>query len=339
MSRTYERILIVLLGAIGDVVRALPLAMRLRSAWPAAKLMWAIEPAAAPIVDRHPALDDVVLFNRPEGVREFARFLRSVRACGAQLTLDLQRHFKSGLTSWASGAPTRMGFAVADSREGNWLFNNRHIAPVERFSPKVVQYLSFADHLEVPRAPVAFGLRLAPDEDARVAELLADVHGRFAALFMGSTWPSRSWFPLPTATVCRELRRRGLSVVLIGAPSDQPFAREVVAAGAEVVNLVGHTSLRDVVGILARATIAVGPDSGPMHISAAVGTPVVSLWGATSPLRSAPWGSENLIVRGDVPCAPCYLRRCPIGRLCMDTIRPETVLLRVDDALRKASKD
>jgi ADP-heptose:LPS heptosyltransferase len=103
--------------------------------------------------------------------------------------------------------------------------------------------------------------------------------------------------------------------------------------------LVGRTSLRDVIGILARATITVGPDSGPMHISSAVGTPVVSLWGATSPLRSAPWGSENLIVRGDVPCAPCYLRRCPIGRLCMERIRPQAVLSRVDDVLEKESTD
>jgi ADP-heptose:LPS heptosyltransferase len=297
--------------------------------------MWAIEPAAAPIVDRHPALDEIIVFNRPEGARAFARFLRAVRDCGAELTLDLQRHFKSGLTSWCSGATTRIGFAVANSREGNWLFNNQHVGPVERFSPKVAQFLSFADYLEVPPAPVSFGLRLQPDEEARVAELLSNVRGPFAALFTGSTWPSRSWFPRPTATLCRELRARGLSAVLVGASSDEPFAREVVAAGAEVVNLVGRTSLRDVVGILARAQIAIGPDSGPMHIASAVGTPVVSLWGATSPARSAPYGSENLVVRGDVPCAPCYLPCCPIGRLCMEEIRPETVLSRVDDVLRK----
>jgi ADP-heptose:LPS heptosyltransferase len=279
----YERVLIVLLGAIGDVVRALPLATRLRAGWPAAKLMWAVEPAAAPIVDRHPALDEVIQFDRSAGIRGFVRFLRVVRAREVDLTLDLQRHFKSGLTSWYSGAAARIGFAVANSREGNWLFNNRHVAPVERFSPKVAQYLSFADSLDVPPAPLSFGLRLQPDEEARVTELLSGVQGRFAALFTGSTWPSRSWFPLPTAALCRALRERGLCVVLIGAPSDGPFAREVVAAGAEVANLVGRTSLRDVIGILARAVIAVGPDSGPMHISAAVGTPVVCLWGAPTP--------------------------------------------------------
>lgn len=338
MTMPHERILIILLGAIGDVVRALPLATRLRSGWPTCRLMWAVEPPAAPIVEHHPAVDEVIVFDRPKGGGEFVRFLRAVRARRAELALDLQRHFKSGVTSWYSGAATRIGFAVADSREGNWLFNNRHVSPVERFSPKVAQYLSFADYLELPATPVSFDLRLRADEEGRVGSLLAGVGGRFAVLFTGSTWPSRSWFPLPAATLCRELRSRGLAVVLIGAAADEPFARQVVDAGAEVVNLVGRTSLRDVIGILQRATIAAGPDCGPMHIAAAVGTPVVSLWGATSPARSAPHGSENLVVRGDVPCAPCYLRRCPIGRLCMEEIRSEAVLARVEDALRVGSE-
>lgn len=335
----YERILIVLLGAIGDVVRALPLAMRLRAGWPAARLVWAVEPAAAPIVDRHPALDGTIRFERPDGARGLVRFLRDVRSYGPDLTLDLQRHFKSGLTSWRSGAAMRIGFAPANSREGNFLFNNRHVAPVERFSPKVAQFLSFADYLEAPPAPISFGLRLQADEEERVTELLSAVRGPFAVLFTGSTWPSRSWFPHPTAAVCRELRARGLAVVFVGAASERPFATAVIAAGADAVNLVGRTSLRDVIGILARARITVGPDSGPMHIAAAVGTPVVSFWGATSPARSAPHGSENLVVRGDVPCAPCYLPRCPIGRLCMEKIRPEMVLSRVDEVLRNGSKD
>lgn len=339
MTMPYERILIVLFGAIGDVVRALPLAMRLRAGWPSAKLLWAVEPAAAPIVERHPALDRIIPFHRPDGARGFARFLRAVRTHRPELALDLQRHLKSGLTSWSSGATTRLGFATTNSREGNFLFNNRHIPPVERFSPKVAQYLAFADHLGIPPAPISFGLHVQPDEEARIAALLSTVQDPFAVLFTGSTWPSRSWFPRPTAILCRELRERGLSAVLVGAASDQPFADVVAEAAGDVVNLVGRTSLRDVIGILARAEIAIGPDSGPMHIAAAVGTPVVSLWGATSPARSAPHGSENLVVRGDVPCAPCYLPRCPIGRLCMERIAPEMVLSRVDEVLQEAAEE
>jgi len=82
-----------------------------------------------------------------------------------------------------------------------------------------------------------------------------------------------------------------------------------------------------------------GPDSGPMHIAAAVGTPVVALFGATSPRRTAPYGSEDLVVRGDAPCAPCYERRCPIGQLCMETITPTKVMERVERALARRARD
>ena len=99
-----------------------------------------------------------------------------------------------------------------------------------------------------------------------------------------------------------------------------------------VTNLAGRTSLRDVIGVLSRATVAVGPDSGPMHIAAAVGTPVVSLWGATSPARSVPVGGEDFVIQGVAPCVPCYRKECPIGRLCMQSITAAAVLERVTRA-------
>jgi lipopolysaccharide heptosyltransferase II len=327
------RVLIVLLGAIGDVVRALPLLQRLKIAWPATRFAWAVEPAAAPILLHHPALDETLPFRRESGVWAFPAFLRQVRAWRPELCLDLQRHFKSGLTSWYSGARVRLGFAWRNSREGNWLFHTDHIAPVERFTPKFGHYLRFADHLGVAPAPISFGLRLQAGEEAHVSELLHGVGDRFAALFVGSTWPSRSWFPEPTAALCRALEKRGLPVVLLGTAEDEGFVRRVAAGAERVTSLAGRTSLREVIGVLSRATVAVGPDSGPMHIAAAVGTPVVSLWGATSPARSVPWGAEDLVVQGEAPCVPCYRKDCPIGRLCMQSITVETVLERVTRAL------
>jgi len=175
----------------------------------------------------------------------------------------------------------------------------------------------------------------------RVDELLAPVRGPFLAAFVGSTWESRWWFAERTAAVLASLRARfGLEGVLLGAPGREAvFARRIEAAAAgSVVNLAGATSLRDLIGIFARARVAFGPDSGPMHLAAAVGTPVVSLWGATSPERSAPHGSEDLAVVGSVACHPCYLRRCPVGRLCMRQIDVAAVVGALEAALgRKAA--
>jgi ADP-heptose:LPS heptosyltransferase len=91
--------------------------------------------------------------------------------------------------------------------------------------------------------------------------------------------------------------------------------------------------LPELVAVLAEARVVIGPDSGPMHIAAALGTPVISLWGATSAQRSAPWGSEAYAVTGAAPCAPCYLTHCPIGRACMEEVRTEQVLAVVETAL------
>ncbi len=325
-----ERILIVLLGAIGDVVRALPLLQRLRAGYPAARITWAVEPAAAPVLQGHPALDEVLIFERQGGTAAFLRFLRRVRRGRFDLTLDLQRHAKSGLVSFASRAPVRVGFHRRNAKELNWLWNTHTIEPVEPRGWKLEQYLRFAALLELPEVAPSFGIRLEPDEEARVTALLATVRRPFGAFFLGSTWESRLWFPEGFAKVGDELDRLGFDSVLLGGADAVGIAAETRRfARATPLDLTGKTTLRESYGILARARVAIGPDSGPMHLAAAAGTPVVSLWGATTPARSAPSGSEDLVLVGRVACAPCYRRTCPIGRQCMQQITPARVLANV----------
>ncbi len=330
-----ERILIVLLGAIGDVVRAMPLAMRVRRAFPRAEIVWAVEPPAAPLLEGHPAIDGTILFDRPRGPISFLSFLAAVRRRRFDLVLDLQRHLKSGVVSFATRAPRRIGFHRSNTKEGNWLFNTESIAPQENLSSKLQQYLAFGDPLGLRESTVEFGLVPAPADEARAAELLGDLAEPFAAAFVGSTWESRFWWPDRTAEVLRALsERHGLGAVLLGGRGEEGFARAVAeGAPAGARNLVGRTSLRDLIAIFARARVAFGPDSGPMHLAAAAGIPVVSLWGATSPERSAPSGAEDLVVVGPVACHPCYLRRCPVDRLCMKEITTTQVLARLEVAL------
>ena len=323
-----QRILVILLGAIGDVTRALPLLSRLRRAYRQAHIAWAVEPAAAPLLDYHPALDEILLYQRSRGSQTFLPFLRTVRNNHFDLVLDLQRHLKSGLVSLWSRAPVRLGFHRSNTKEGNWLFNTHTIEAVPDFSLKLAQYLKFADALGLPDDGVRFDLRLRPQEEQQVETLLAGTIRPFAAFFLGSRWPSRFWFPQATAEVARVLQQEyGMGIVLVGGPSEVAFAQQVSEAmGTAVTNLTGKTSLRDLIGVFSHARFALGPDSGPMHIAAATDIPVISLWGATSPLRSAPWGSEAFVIRGQAACSPCYVRRCPIGRACMRRITPGQVL-------------
>jgi heptosyltransferase-1 len=317
-----RRVLIVLLGAIGDVVRALPLLGRLRKAWPDAHIAWAVEPKSKAVLERHRWLDEIIVYDRARAPWTFLPFLRRVRQGRFDLVIDLQRHLKSGLTSRISGARERFGFAAANTKEFNHRFSNHWIEPQPNMRLKLQQYQAFGDALGIAPSPIEFGLAATDDERTRALELLRDAPRPILAVILGSSWPSRIYFP-------------ALFPVLLGGPDETKLGDEVMRQldDLPVLNLAGRTSLRDLIAIFPECAVAFGPDSGPMHVAAAVGCPVVSLWGATAAERSAPWGFAELAISGAIPCHPCYLRQCPIGRECMRRISPEEVEMTVRRAL------
>ena len=335
-----RRVLIVLLGAIGDVVRALPLLGRLRRAWPDAHIAWAVEPKSKAVLEHHPWLDEIIVYDRAHAPWTFVPFLWRVRKGHFDLVIDLQRHLKSGLTSRISGARDRFGFAAPNTKEFNYLFSNHQIEPQPNMRLKLMQYQAFGDALGLAPSPTEFGLAATDDERVRALELLRDAPRPILAVILGSSWPSRIYYPESTAAVIRRVARAdsdspALFPMLLGGPDETKLADEVMRQLEDVpaLNLAGSTSLRDLIAIFPECAVAFGPDSGPMHIAAAVGCPVVSLWGATAAERSAPWGFADLAISGAIPCHPCYLRQCPIGRECMRRISPEEVSLTVRRAI------
>jgi heptosyltransferase I len=334
-----RRVLIVLLGAIGDVVRALPMLAQIRRAWPDAHIAWAVEPKSRAILDGHPWLDEIILYDRG-APWTFPLFLARVRAGRFDLAIDLQRHLKSGIISAASGAAVRYGFAHANAKELNHLFSNRRIEPQPNMRLKLMQYQAFGDALALPPTPIEFGLAASDSEHEQVRAMLADAPRPLLGVILGSSWPSRIYSGEATAAVIRDLARPSegtpqLFPVLIGGPGEAPLAADVMRHldGAPVLNLAERTTLRHLIAIFSECAVAFGPDSGPMHIAAAVGCPIVSLWGATAAVRSAPWGFADYTLSGAIPCAPCYLRECPIGRECMHRIAPADVAATIRRAL------
>jgi lipopolysaccharide heptosyltransferase I len=332
-----KKILVVLHGSIGDVTRALPLANLIRRGFPKAKLAWTVEPPSLPLVEHHPAVDEVILFDRPRWWSQLGPFLRRIRAGRFDLVLDLQRHLKSGIISRWSAAPNRLGFHRLDCKEFNWVFNNHHIPAVENSISKLNHYLKFAEYLGLVPKPVEWNLSLTREERIGVDRLLENVDSAFATLFVGSRWESKGWFASQILSCAKLIQERyGLRVILLGGAQDAVLAREVeVSCGQGTINLVGRTSLKEAVGIIARAKVAVGPDTGLMHIAAAVGTPVVSLWGATSPSRTGPYGFEELVIQGRADCSPCYRKHCPIGRVCMQSIDVEEIMAKIEIGLSR----
>lgn len=341
IARNFQprKILIILHGSIGDVTRALPLAGALRRGFPAARIAWSVEPPSLPLLQGNDAIDEILVFDRPRWRRALVGFLTQIRRAKFDVVLDLQRHFKSGLISRCSGAGLRVGFHRRDSKEFNWIFNNLHIEACGDAVSKLEHYGKFIDALGIERGDWRWDFHLTMEERAAVEKHLVPAQRDFAVLFAGTRWQSKQWFPAQIAECAAMLRREfDLDAVLLGSRADEEIARQSVAgARSNVVNLVGRTSLREAIGIIERAKLAVGPDTGLMHIAAAVGTPVISLWGATDPARTGPRGFADLIIRGRAPCAPCNRRQCRIGRICLQSITSAEIADKVALALLRQS--
>ena len=336
-----RKILIVLHGSIGDVTRALPLAAMLRQNYPRAFLAWSVEPACYPLLQGNPAIDEILLFDRKHWWRSAAPFLARVRAHGFDVTLDLQRLLRSGVISWWSGAQRRVGFHRRDSKEGNWIFNNEHIAAGGEDIPKLEHYLRFMDHLGIERSALSWDFNLTASEQAGAERHLAAVRRRFAVLFVGTRWPSKQWFAEQMSDCAdRLIKRFDLDVVLLGGRDEQSLAQQVErSAGGSLFNLTGKTTLREAIAMIEKASLAIGPDTGLMHIAAAVRTPVISLWGATDPARTGPYRFSHLVLRGTAPCVPCRRRTCAIGRICLRSISAEQIEQKIRAALEWRDAD
>ncbi len=317
--------LIVLTGALGDVARGLPLAAALKAARPRGRVVWVAERRWAPVVGLCRHVDACIAFDRQAGVAGVWRLARALRAGRYDVAFDLQRLLKSGAIAWWSRAPRRVGFHPREAKEANHIFNTEHLPALGEALSKVRHYLAFAAHVGAPVAePLDFGL----DRAALAAQAPAAVRTRgreVMAVVVGTSWPSKDWPAARWQRLC-DLVAGGSTcdVVLVGtAGGDNVGWRP---PEGRVIDLRGRTSVVELVTVLACARAAAGPDTGPGHLAAAVGTPYVGVYGPTDPRRVSPWGADHLAVRSAVDCSGCPKRRCRRGAdSCMAAVTAEQV--------------
>lgn len=332
-----QRVLIILMGALGDVVRGMCLVDAIKAAWPQCSITWLVEPACSGLVKLHPRIDRVVVFERKRGLRGVLALRRELASERYDLTLDLQRHFKSGIFSLLSRAPRRIGFSPKDAKEGNWLFNTEHVPENGERISKVEHYLSFLAPLGIARPDaLSAGLEGVTLERAS-APWKGLLSQPYLGVVLGSSWDTKDWPEDGYRGLLAELGASGLSrAVLLGDRTKVEMAKRLESAapaGISVVNLAGQTSLEELVAVLRGAAVCVGPDSGPAHICGAVGTRHVTLFGPTPVVRNSPRGSEDLSIVSAVGCSPCKRRTCPgLDKVCMKLISPGAVIERIRSA-------
>ncbi len=297
-----SRILIVKLGAIGDVVNTLPFLCVLRASFPMAHISWVIERKSLPIIEGHKDLSEVLLFPRETWVRDAWRFVQRLRAARFDWVFDLQRILKSALISYAAGARIRFAFDRRRSKEFSWLFPAIRVPPQAAQRHMLDQYLEFARLVHIPADRIEWNISVTPDHEARAAHLLAGISGRPIVLNLGASKKENLWVPERWAHVGDEVvRRYKIPIVLTGGPQDRIQADKVVSLMThQPRDLVGKTGLKELACILKKALLVVSCDTGPLHLAVAMGTPVVGLYGPADPVRTGPYGSLEFVVQG--PC-------------------------------------
>ena len=343
------RFLIVRLGALGDVVHAIPVAAALRRAFPSCRIDWLVSAKHREILDLVPIIDRRLVINdRPSsGPRRPASSGASLMAAVGELrrarydvAIDLQGLIKSALLARSAGAARVIGFSSRYAREGL-----ARLFYTEAFDPggdgsyargetrHVVQInLSLLQTLGITTARAEFPIEPVDSPVARWAA--AESGGRYVLLNPGAAWPNKRWPPARFATVASELRRRhGLLSVVLWGPGEEAVARDVASGSEGGAVASPPTSIADLVALARGAVVMVSGDTGPTHIASALGTPLVGIYGPTRPSRNGPMSPVDETVSRDAVCQCHHLRRCRLAQMCLLDIEVGEVLDAVERRL------
>ena len=261
-------ILIILMGSLGDVARGLGLVSQIKAHRPGSRITWLVEPKCAELVGLHPQIDHIIEFKRKQSVGGMWDLFQKLQKEHFDITLDLQRHLKSGFFSLLSGAKRRIGFHRQNAKELNWLFNNETIPYCNENISKLDHYMKFIDYLGLPESDsIDFGLKCL-EVQKLAPPVVAAIQNSFLAVVMGSSWESKDWrFESYCQLVEHFINNQNRHVVLLGGSDQWAVAEKLVekANSPYIINLTGNP-LSELTAVLKAAAAAVGPDSGPGHL-------------------------------------------------------------------------
>jgi len=329
-------VLIVRLGALGDIVHAIPAAAALRAAFPSARIDWLVDAKHREMLDLVTCIDRVVVLERatPAGWLAVTRELRGARYDAA---LDLQGLMKSAVLARASGAARVLGFSIWHLREkGARPFYSESLDPTRDTAHGHVVHknLRLVEALGVHDPQIEFPLRRVPSA-ARDAILAEAAGAPYALLNPGAAWPNKRWYTSRFGELAAFLRDvRGFVPFVLWGPGEEEIAHHVVESSHGAARLAPPTRLADLVEASRAAALMVSGDTGPLHIATAVGTPVVSIFGPTDPVRNGPWAADDVSVSRFDACGCHYDRRCRQKDWCLKTIDVTEVTAAVQHRLR-----
>jgi heptosyltransferase-1 len=323
--------LIVRLGSLGDVVHGIPVAAALRQEFPASRIDWMVDPRYVALLDLVAGLDRRIAVD-PRAIkhgaarRRFRQTLRELREADYDAAIDLQGLLKSAMLARSVRARRTIGFPRKHLREPlarifytdapdpgevqHVIYKNLALLAPLRVADRRVRF-----PIEIPRTPI-------------VEQVANRFDGRdFVIVNPGAAWPNKRWPPGRFGAVAADIARQfGWRSLVLWGPGEQDIAHEVVAESGGAAEISPPTTIVDLVGIVRRARLVISGDTGPLHIAAAVDTPVVALYGPTRPERNGPWGLADVAISRVHQCSCLYERTCRKPERCIDDISVAEVM-------------
>jgi lipopolysaccharide heptosyltransferase I len=316
-------------SALGDIVHALPVLSGLRRRFPGSHITWLVNKTYAPLLVGHPQLDAVLPFDRQrvlrgwwQGTHSFLRLLDELRRARFDLVVDLQGLLRSGLMTRATGARCRLGLRSA--REGaRWAYT-RTVDDTAADLHAVDRYWLTAEALGAGDGAKQFVFPSFDVEARWARQLLHGLARPILAFNLGTRWETKRWPVEHFATLAqRAMAAFGGTILLVGGPDETTFGerlRDLVRG--QVVDMIGRTTLPQLAALLRMVDAMISNDSGPLHLAAALGRPVVAPFTCTSPARTGAYGQQASCIATTVWCAASYRKTC--ARLeCMDELTPD----------------
>jgi heptosyltransferase-1 len=331
------KIFILKPSSLGDVIQALPVLRLLKKNLPRSEIWWWLDDGLVPLLDRDPDLSGIIPFPRQRwrSARHWPeawQSLQVIRRHGFDWVIDLQSLFRSGFTAWLANGKLTIG--LDDAREGARGFYDINVPRLSFHTHAVDWYLAVLPSLGVPVDSSFKWLPDRPETAAAVREKWKPGRGRWLIMQPGARWPNKRWPVESFQELVRLLAKAepDLRFAILGGKADQELGRMISGISpGRCLDLTGQTSLPEMVEWLRLGDLLVTNDTGPMHVAAALGKPVLALFGPTDPSRTGPYGQVQNVMQLKLPCAPCLKSDCayvePLE--CLRGLQPLTVFARV----------
>ncbi|MCM0082807.1 lipopolysaccharide heptosyltransferase I [Geomonas sp. Red32] len=344
------RVLIVKASALGDIINSLPLLDYLKQASSGIEIDWVVEEQFKEILEGNPLLDQLhvvrtkVWRKKPfarETWREIGELKGILRERNYDLVFDIQGNLKSGIITWCTGCPDRIGFEKVDLQESvNALFTTRRI-PLRRqdyhVTEKYLRLVSVPFAKDFRAMILTSTIETSPEDDERAEVLLATLSDGLVFLFQyGTTWQTKFWSEKSWITLGQEvLSSFPDSTILFpwGNDSEREAVTRIAAGIGPGARVLDRYSLKGLTALMKKVDLVVGGDTGPVHLAAAVGTPTVSFYRASDGKSSGPRGANHVVIQSPMHCTRCFKTSCDKDAQCRDSIKVQAVLAAVESLL------